>query len=294
MTALSFSEHRKILLGVAYRILGSVTDAEDVVQETWLRWSQLPEGYADDERAYLVRIATNLALDRLRQAKSRRESYVGPWLPELVSTPDVAEEAELADTVELALLVVLETLSPLERAVFVLREAFGYSHAEIGAILGRDEPAIRQLAKRARDHVRERRPRFDVDRGERRAITERFVSAAAGGDLDGLTALLAKDVTLVGDGGGKARAPRNVLAGAANVARFLLAIASERGVSRFLNDLSADLPADLTIEIGDVNGGPAVVVQADGRVVAVLSLVVADGLVETVYVVANPEKMSHL
>ncbi|GAB1821456.1 RNA polymerase sigma-70 factor [Herbidospora sp. RD11066] len=285
-----FSEHRKTLIGVAYRILGSVTDAEDVVQETWLRWSQLPEGHADDERAYLIRITTNLAIDRLRQARTRRESYVGPWLPELVATPDIAEEAELADTVELALLVVLETLSPLERAVFVLREAFGYGHAEIGAILGRDEAAVRQLAKRARDHVRERRPRYDVDRGERRAITERFVSAAAGGDLDGLTALLAKDVTLVGDGGGKARAPRNILVGAANVARFLVAITTERGVSRFLNGVQAEL----TVEIADVNGGPAVVVHADGRAVAVFSVVVADGLIQTVYTVANPEKMARL
>ncbi|TKK87939.1 sigma-70 family RNA polymerase sigma factor [Herbidospora galbida] len=287
---MTFSEHRKVLLGVAYRVLGSVTDAEDVVQEAWLRWSQLPEGHVDDERAYLVRVTTNLAIDRLRHVQTRREAYVGPWLPELVSTTDVAEEAELADTVELALLVVLETLSPLERAVFVLREAFGYSHAEIGAVLGRDEAAVRQLAKRARDHVRERRPRYDVDRGERRAITERFVSAAAGGDLDGLTALLARDVTLVGDGGGKAKAPRNILAGAANVARFLIGIASERGVSRFLDGAAAEL----TIEIASVNGGPAVVVQADGRAAAVFSLVVADGLIQTVYVVANPEKMSHL
>lgn len=287
---MTFSEHRKVLLGVAYRILGSVTDAEDVVQEAWLRWSQVPEGHADDERAYLVRVTTNLAVDRLRHVKTRREAYVGPWLPELVSTPDVADEAELADTVELALLVVLETLSPLERAVFVLREAFGYSHAEIGAVLGRDEAAVRQLAKRARDHVRDRRPRYDVDRGERREITERFVSAAAGGDLDGLTALLARDVTLVGDGGGKAKAPRNILAGAANVARFLIAIASERGVSRFLDGVAAEL----SIEIADVNGGPAVVVHADGRTAAVFSLLVADGMVQTVYVIANPEKMSHL
>jgi RNA polymerase sigma factor (sigma-70 family) len=183
MTIDEFTEHRDLLTGVAYRILGSAADAEDVVQEAWLRWSQVAADELISPKAYLVRMTTNLAIDRLRRARARREAYVGPWLPEPVATsPDGEERAELADTLELALLVVLETLSPLERAVFVLREAFGYSHAEIAEVLGRTEPAVRQLARRARDHVRERRPRFDVDRRERRRVTERFIAACAEGD----------------------------------------------------------------------------------------------------------------
>ncbi|MDH2428175.1 RNA polymerase sigma factor SigJ [Sphaerisporangium sp. TRM90804] len=290
-----FEEHRRVLAGVAYRILGSVADAEDVVQEAWLRWSRVDAAGVADPRAFLVRVTGRLAIDRLRAVKARREAYVGPWLPEPVSTEaDLSEHVELADSVDLALLVVLETLSPLERAVFVLREAFGMPFAEIGEVIGRAEPATRQLARRAREHVRERRPRFDVGRAERREVTERFIQACSEGDLDGLLRLLADDVKLVGDGGGKVRAPLRVLRGAAGVARFLVTIASERGARRFL--ASAGLPesAGYTVEIADVNGGPAVVLTAEGRAIAMISLVVADGVVRTVYLLANPEKMSHL
>ncbi|GGL18008.1 hypothetical protein GCM10014719_20140 [Planomonospora parontospora subsp. antibiotica] len=183
MTVERFEEHRDLLTGVAYRILGTVADAEDVVQEAWLRWSGADTAAVENDRAYLIRVTTRLAVDRLRRTKARRESHVGEWLPEPVGTdpagavPDVAERVELTNSVELALLVVLETLSPLERAVFVLREAFGLPYAEIGEAVGRTEATVRQLARRARKHVEERRPRFDVDRTSRRRITERFIGA---------------------------------------------------------------------------------------------------------------------
>ncbi|MGW3866037.1 RNA polymerase sigma factor SigJ, partial [Streptomyces sp. NPDC005047] len=222
-----FEAHRPVLLGVAYRMLGRLADAEDVVQEAWLRWSGADRSTVREPRGYLVRVTTRLAIDRLRQIKSRGETYVGPWLPEPYVTdfgdtvPDTAERAVLADSVSLAVLVVLESLSPLERAVFVLREAFGYPYAEIAAMLERGEPAVRQLAGRARKHVDERRPRYDVDPVQRRDLTERFLAAAADGDLAGLMELLAPDVRLVGDSGGKSKAPLRVLESSDKVARFL-------------------------------------------------------------------------
>lgn len=218
-----FEEHRPVLQGVAYRMLGRLADAEDVVQEAWLRWSGADRSGVRDPRGYLVRVTTRLAVDRLRQIKARGETYVGPWLPEPYVTdfgdtvPDTAERAVLADSVSFAVLVVLESLSPLERAVFVLREAFGYPYAEIAAMLERGEAAVRQLAGRARSHVDERRPRYDVDPVQRRDLTERFLAAAADGDLEGLMAILAPDVRLVGDSGGKSRAPLRVLESPAKV-----------------------------------------------------------------------------
>lgn len=206
-----FESHRPVLTGVAYRMLGRIADAEDVVQEAWLRWSSASREDVREPRAFLVRITTRLAIDRLRQVQSRREAYVGPWLPEPVvtefgpSVPDSAEQAVLADSVSVAVLVVLESLSPLERAVFVLREAFGFPHAEIAAALDRTEAAVRQLAGRARRHVEERKPRYDVDPARRRDLTERFLAAATGGDIEELLALLAPDARLVGDSGGKSR-----------------------------------------------------------------------------------------
>ncbi|MFE2684716.1 sigma-70 family RNA polymerase sigma factor, partial [Streptomyces mirabilis] len=194
-----FEEHRPVLMGVAYRMLGRVADAEDVVQEAWLRWSGADRTEVREPRAYLVRIATRLAVDRLRQVRSRNEAYVGPWLPEPYVTdfgdtaPDTAERAVLADSVSLAVLVVLESLSPLERAVFVLREAFGYPYADIAAVLDRGEPAVRQLAGRARKHVEERRPRYEVDPAERPDQNQRVRAAAARGVLEGVMYLVAPD-----------------------------------------------------------------------------------------------------
>ncbi|MER6065114.1 RNA polymerase sigma-70 factor [Streptomyces sp. NPDC001792] len=282
-----FEEHRPLLMGVAYRMLGRVADAEDVVQDAWLRWSHADRAEVRAPRAYLVRITTRLAIDRLRQVQTRGEAYVGPWLPEPYLTefgdaaPDAAERAVLADSVSLALLVVLESLSPLERAVFVLREAFGYPYAEIAGLLDRGEAAVRQLAGRARRHVDERRPRYEVDPAQRRELTERFLAAAAGGDLDGLMSLLAPDVRLVGDSGGKAKAPLRILHTADKVGRFLVAVAQQSA------------PA-LSYRFLEVNGGPALLVLLDGKPESLVQVDVADGRVATVYIVRNPDKLGHL
>ncbi|MEU7859954.1 RNA polymerase sigma factor SigJ [Nonomuraea sp. NPDC049141] len=291
----TFEDHRTLLTGVAYRILGSMADAEDVVQEAWLRWSGVDETTVADPKAYLIRITSRLAIDRLRWVKSRRESYVGPWLPEPINTtPDVAEHAELADSVELALLVVLETLSPLERAVFVLREAFDMPFSEIAEVIGRAEPATRQLARRARDHVQEKRPRFDADLGERRRITERFLHASTSGDLDGLIGLLSSEVTLVSDGGGKARSPLRALTGAENVTRFLVSITTPEGIAKFMASIGVGDFATMSYGLANVNGAPAIVISAAGRVVTVISLLITDGKIDTIYLLANPEKIGHL
>ncbi|WP_425246265.1 RNA polymerase sigma-70 factor [Streptomyces sp. NEAU-NA10] len=282
-----FEDHRPLLLGVAYRMLGRVADAEDVVQDAWLRWSAADRADVREPRAYLVRVATRLALDRLARIKARNEAYVGPWLPEPYVThfgdtvQDSAEQAVLADSVSLAVLVVLESLSPLERAVFVLREAFGYPYAEIAAVLDRTEPAVRQLAGRARRHVEERRPRYDVDPVQRRELTERFLAAAAEGDLEGLMALLAPDARLVGDSGGKAKAPLRVLESADHVGRFLLGVA-RKGVQ------------DPSFRFLEVNGGLAVLILSGDKPDAVFQLDVAEGRVQAVYVIRNPDKLRTL
>ncbi|MBZ6141742.1 RNA polymerase sigma-70 factor [Streptomyces olivaceus] len=282
-----FEEHRPVLLGVAYRMLGRLADAEDVVQEAWLRWSGADRSAVREPRGYLVRVTTRLAVDRLRQIKSRGETYAGPWLPEPCVThfgnagPDTAEQAVLADSVSLAVLVVLESLSPLERAVFVLREAFGYPYAEIAAMLERGEPAVRQLAGRARRHVDERRPRYDVDPAQRRDLTERFLAAAAGGDLAALLELLAPDVRLVGDSGGKSRAPLRELEGSDKVARFL------QGAAR------KSVP-DLTHRLLEINGGPALLVLSGGTPDSVFQLDVSGGRVQAVYIIRNPDKLRSL
>ncbi|MFD0209005.1 RNA polymerase sigma-70 factor [Streptomyces hirsutus] len=283
----AFEEHRPVLLGVAYRMLGRVADAEDVVQEAWLRWAGGDRSAVREPRAYLVRVTTRLAIDRLRQIKARGETYVGPWLPEPYltdfgdTTPDTAEQVVLTESVSLAVLVVMESLSPLERAVFVLREAFGYPYSDIAAMLDRGEPAVRQLAARARRHVEERRPRYDVDPAQRRDLTERFLAAAAGGDLEGLMKLLAPDVRLVGDSGGKSRAPLRVLESADKVGRFLV------GVTR------KGFP-DASVRLLELNGGPAALVLIGGRPDTVFQLDVVDGRVQAVYVIRNPDKLRSL
>ena len=288
-----FDEHRGLLVSVAYRILGSVSDAEDAVQEAWLRWSGVDHSEIADPRAFLMRVTTRLAIDRLRRAKARRESYVGPWLPEPILTrQDAAEDAAMAESVSMAMLVVLETLSPLERAVFVLREAFGMPHAEIADVLGRKEEAVRQLARRARDHVRERRSRFDADQTEQRRVTERFLEATSTGDLEALMEVLSPGVTLVADGGGKALAPRRPVRGADKVARFLVTVAREERMARFLESVGSEPAPDLRIHLAQVNGSPGIVATSGGRPITALVLDVADGLVQTVHLVANPEKLA--
>ena len=289
-----FDEHRSLLVSMAYRILGSVSDAEDAVQETYLRWSKVDPAQVSNPRAFLVRVTTRLAIDRLRRAKTRRETYVGPWLPEPILTGrDVAEDVALADSVSMAMLVVLETLSPLERAVFVLREAFGLRYAEIADILGRKEEAVRQLGRRARDHVREHRSRFDTDESEQRRVTERFLEATSTGDLEALVAVLSPEVTLVADGGGRALAPRRPIRGADKVARFLLAVATEERMARFLRSVGSEpIVADLRVRVAPVNGGPGILVVSGDKPISALVLDVSEGVVRTIHLVANPEKLA--
>ncbi|MEU2761107.1 RNA polymerase sigma factor SigJ [Streptomyces sp. NPDC007094] len=282
-----FEEHRPVLTGVAYRMLGRVADAEDVVQEAWLKWSAAAREDVREPRAFLVRITTRLAIDRLRRLRSRRETYPGVWLPEPLVTdfgptlPDTAERAVIADSVSLAVLVVLESLSPLERAVFVLREAFGFPYAEIAAALDRTEAAVRQLAGRARRHVEERKPRYDVDPAERRDLTERFLAAASGGGIEQLLSLLAPDVRLVSDGGGRAKAARRVIETAGKVGRFLFAVAGA-------------LDPGGEIRVMELNGGPAVVHFIGGKADTVFQIEVGQGVIQCAYIICNPDKLSGL
>jgi RNA polymerase sigma-70 factor (TIGR02957 family) len=276
----AFEEHRPLLFTVAYEILGSVADAEDVLQESWLRWDGADRSGVLDPRAYLVRVVTRQALNRLRTVKRQRETYVGPWLPEpLATTHDVAEDAELADSVSLAMLVVLETLSPLERAVFVLREVFGFEYDEIAEATGRSPDAVRQTASRARRHVEARRPRVP-DPPDARVVAERFLAAAATGDVKALLEVMAPEVLLVSDGGGVMKAALRPITGADKVGRFLAAVVPE----------GAEIDVRWTL----ANGQPSVLLYIDGRLDSWGSLTVADGRVREIYLVRNPEKLRHL
>jgi RNA polymerase sigma-70 factor (ECF subfamily) len=279
-----FDEHRNLLFTVAYRILGSAADAEDAVQDAWLKWSAADRSQVADPRAYLVRIVSNVALDRLRAAKARRETYVGPWLPEPILTAPTPGPTTETDDVSVALLVLLESLSPLERAVFVLKEAFAFSYAEIGEAVERSEDTVRQAAHRARSHVQARRPRFEAGRARQREVTERFLAATAGGDINDLMLVLAPDVTLWTDGGGKVRQALRPILGAERVAQWLGGVASRpyEGVH----------PADMTVEVCDLNGGPGLVIRGAGRVLGTISLELdEEGRIVTVHNVANPDKL---
>lgn len=275
-----FVRHRNLLFTVAYEMLGSAADAEDVLQETWLRWVDVDRAEVRDERAYLVRIATRLALNRMRANSRRRESYVGPWLPEpLLTTPDVAEDVELADSVSLAMLTLLEILGPTERAVFVLREVFDFGYDEIAAAVDKTPAAVRQIAHRARGHVAERRPRAEASRSERERVMETFLSAVATGDIQSLMDVLAPDVVLVTDGGGFKKAALRPILGRDKVLRFLGAVSE-----------GIEAVADVVV----VNGAPALRIVVDGELDTVASMVVEDGRVSGLYVVRNPAKLARL
>lgn len=277
----AFVAHRNLLFTVAYEMLGSAADAEDVLQETWLRWAGVDLGTVRDQRAYLVRIATRQALSRLRTLGRRKESYVGPWLPApLLTAPDVAEDVELADSVSMAMLLVLETLSPLERAVFVLREVFDLGYDEIAEAVDKSPAAVRQIAHRARAHVAARRPRGVVSPAETRHALDAFQRAATTGDLQGLLDVLAPDVVFLGDGGGIKQAVQQPVVGADKVARLLAA-----GLNR--TTTAALRPAQ-------VNGYPALVLRLDGEVDTVVAVRIDDGLITGLYAVRNPEKLSHM
>jgi RNA polymerase sigma factor (sigma-70 family) len=274
-----FTEHRDLIFAIAYNLIGSVADTEDVLQETWLSWAGAARDQVANARAYLVRIAVNEALARL--TRRRREVYVGPWLPEpLLTQADFVDHALRAESVSLAMMVVLETLTPLERAVFVLHDVFGYDHAEIATTLGRTRAAVRQLAHRARTHVRDRHVRYRPESRTQQAATERFLAAALGGDLAALLDMLAPDVAMWSDAGGHRSAARRVIRGRDKVLR-LIASAVDR------------LPAALTVRYLDVNGGPAAVLFAGEApyAVIVVDLRPGDDRVRGIYGVTNPDKL---
>jgi RNA polymerase sigma-70 factor (TIGR02957 family) len=278
----AFVAHRNLLFTVAYEMLGSAADAEDVLQETWLRWAGVDLDTVRDQRAYLVRVTTRQALTQLRTLGRRKESYVGPWLPEpLLTTPDVAQDVELADSVSMAMLLVLETLTPTERAVFVLREVFELDYDEIAEAVGKSPAAVRQVAHRARAHVAARRPRGDVSAAETRRALEAFRRAVETGDIQGLLDLLAPDVVLVGDGGGVRQTEVSPIVGADRVARVLSA-----GLPLLAGVASA--------EPVQINGGPALIIRLHGEIDDVVAVRIDDGLISGLYVVRNPEKLSRV
>ena len=278
-----FTDNRGLLFSVAYRLTGSVADAEDIVQDSWLRWSAVDTGEVRAPVPYLVKTVTNLAINQLTSARARRETYVGPWLPEpLLTSADAAEEVEMAETVSMAMLVVLESLSPLERAVFVLGDVFGYGHAEIADILDRDPAAVRQLAHRARQHVQARRPRYETDEATRADVVERFLSACAGGDLAGLMEVLAPDVTAWSDGGGKVSAARRPVSGADNVARWLLGVLAKPGAQ------------GVTVQPARINGELAVLGLVDGVAAGSVHFELDGDRIVGLRLVLNPDKLRGL
>ncbi|WP_433436875.1 RNA polymerase sigma-70 factor [Nonomuraea sp. CA-141351] len=278
----AFVAHRNLLFTVAYEMLGSAADAEDVLQETWLRWTKVDVGQVRDQRAYLVRIATRRSLDRLRTMRRRKEAYVGPWLPEpLLTAPDVAEDVELAESVSMALMLVLETLSPTERAVFVLREAFDVGYDEIATAVDKSPAAVRQIAHRARRHVEARRPREAVSPSQTRAALESFQRALEAGDLQGLLDVLAPEVVLVSDGGGVKQAAPRPITGGDKVARFIVG---------GLRKAEVVLTGDPTV----VNGNPALVLRVDGEIDGVIAIRVEDARITGLYYVRNPEKLTRI
>lgn len=280
-----FEELRSLLFAIAYRILGSVAEAEDAVQETWLRYESSPT-QPRSTKAFLSAVVTRVSIDVLRSARVRREEYVGQWFPEpLLTDPyeDPARSAELADSLSMAALLLLERLSPLERAVFVLRDVFGFGFPEIASAVGRSEAACRQLAVRARRHMDDGRPRFEADRQEREELAARFFDALRDGDVDGVRELLAADVQMVGDGGGKAPALAKGVIGADNVARVLASV------------LPLLARIDARVEPHEVNGQPGAILRdRDGKVVGTLTLDVLGGRIQAIRSVVNPDKLGHV
>jgi RNA polymerase sigma-70 factor (TIGR02957 family) len=273
-----FVEHRGLLFTVAYEMLGSTADAEDVLQESWLRWDTVDKDEVRDPRAYLVRIVTRQSLNRLRTLQRQRETYVGPWLPEpLVTSPDVLEDIELAESVSFAMLLVLETLTPLERAAFVLREVFDFGYDEIAAAIDRTPAAVRQLVARARNHVQARRPRFERP-AEIEEITGRFLAAAATGEIQPLLDVLAPDVVLLSDGGGKKQAALRPLHGADKVARWLVGVGAKTPIS------------DARWVVA--NGNVSVLLYVDGELDSVGTVYAVDGKITEIYLVRNPDKLT--
>ncbi|MDQ1649571.1 MAG: polymerase sigma-70 factor, subfamily, partial [Frankiaceae bacterium] len=278
-----FLEQRPRLFSIAYRMLGRATEAEDVLQEAYLRWQSAPREDVESAPAFLTSVVVRLSIDVLRSARVRREAYVGPWLPEPLvadTAPGPDEAAELADSVSLAFLVLLEELTPVERAVFLLREVFGYDYPTVAAMVGKSEANCRQLVVRGKQRVAERRTRFEADSVHGRELTARFLAACSTGDLDGLLGMLADDVVVWSDGGGKVQAARRPVAGRDKAARFLIGIAEKGG------EFDGRLVA--------VNGQPGGIFGHDGRIEYAMALDVLDGQIVGVRVIANPDKLQHL
>lgn len=281
MTTDPFLAHRNLLFTVAYEMLGSAADAEDVLQEAWLRWDGVDQAQVHAPRAYLVRVVTRQALNRLRTVSRRREDYVGEWLPEpLLTSPDVAEDVELAESVSIAMLTVLETLGPTERAVFVLREVFAVPYGEIAEAVGRSAATVRQIAHRARGHVAARRPRMQVGRSEQQQVLEQFLMALRTGEVQELMEVMAPDVVMVADGGGIAAAIRAPVHGVERVAAMLA------GFHRFVHAFDM-----ATVWL---NGAPAARIDIDGQLDTVVSVAVEDGRITRIYAVRNPQKLARL
>lgn len=275
-----FAAHRSRLFGLAYRMLGSAAEAEDVLQEAHVRWQAAEHAVIEAPGAWLSTVVTRLCLDTMRSARARREEYVGPWLPEPLATERVRDPLDL-ESISLAFLVVLETLSPLERAAFVLREVFDYSFVEIAEVLGRDEAACRQLAHRAREHVRARRPRFARSREQHERLLGAFLGAVAQGDLEGLQKLLASDVVAWSDGGGRVKAARNLVHGPDHVARLCIGLAKKGGHG-------------IDVAIEELNGWPAAVLRVGGALFGALSIETDGDTIFALHVINNPDKLSRL
>ncbi len=281
-----FHQHRSLLFSIAYRMLGSSADAEDMLQETFIRWQQSADTEIHTPRAFLVTIISRLCINHLQSARVQREEYFGEWLPEPVLTspgrPETPGGARLDESLSLAFLVLLERLSPMERAVFLLRETFDYEYSEVASILGQSESNCRQILSRARQHIAEMRPRFDASQPEHERLLQAFVDATETGELDQLVALLSSTVVLHSDGGGKAPALPKPLYGPPNVARGIL------------GSMSKFVPKGMTRRMACVNGRPGIVSYLEGRAFAVFTLDVEDGLIQNLYIVTNPEKLAHL
>lgn len=277
-----FEGERPLLFALAYRMLGSRAEAEDIVQESYLRWADAGDADVRSPRAFLTTIVTRLCLNQLDSARSKRETYTGPWLPEPILTTGIQDPAVLADSLSFAFLVMLEALSPLERAVFLLREAFDFDFAEIAALTGKSEPNCRQILSRAREAVAARRPRYPADPAAHRRLLGAFGKSLQDGDLDGLLSLLDQDVVLYSDGGGRTRAALNPVRGAPNVAKFFLGIRRKGGFTGF------------EARLAEVNGQPAVLGLREGRVEAVWALNVIEGRIRDIYIIVNPDKLAQV
>ena len=278
-----FASARPMLFAIAYRMLGSVMDAEDVVQDAYLRWQEAPETDVRSPRAYLTTIVTRLAINQLRAARTKRESYVGPWLPEPLVTEDTPDTVELAESLSMAFLVLLERLSPIERAVFLLYEVFDFEYADIARMVDKTEANCRQLLARAKKRLGAPRPRFEADPAQARRLTQRFTEASVAGDLDGLVALLAEDITVWADGGGKVPgAALKPVRGATPAARFVL------GIMRRV------VPAGTILRPAEINGQPGFIAYVSGRPLSALILDIRDGRIHTIYAVGNPDKLQTL